>query len=205
MSHHRGRQPRHPNFTPLQLSSLLQQVQTHHAALFGKNLSKEEKQELWEQIAERVNELDPKGFQRSGAQAKRKYIKYTSEQRLRERDANARGVGEEGKDDGDTHPASSESQAQDEEGETITLTEENVSFVDVIGMIPDASVADVSEHSTLLHTDLLQERVCLQKIGLFMKMKKYQKQGFLTATDVRMVTRWIKNPAALPFRSSCRK
>lgn len=203
MSHSdRRRQVRHPNFTPLQLTSLLQQVHARHDDLFGKSLSKEEKADLWDQIADQVNELDPKGFQRSGGQAKRKYIKYTSEQRLKERDAEDRA--EEGKDS-DQQVLDSPSNHQEEETETITLTEENVSFVDVIGMIPDASVADPGDQSVPMNAEILQEQLCLQKIALFMKMKKYQRQGFLTPTDARLVTRWIKNPATLPFRTSCKK
>ena len=184
----RRRQARHPNFTPLQLNSLLQQVEARHDDLFGKMLSKEEKNDVWEQIADRVNELDPKGFQRSGSQAKRKYIKYTSEQRLKEQHS-------EQKDGADQIP---DSNHNEEEAETVTLSEENVSFVDVMGMIPDASQQSVD-------AEIRQEQLCLQKIHLFMKMKKYHKQGFLTPTDVRLVTRWIKNPATLPFRTTCKK
>ncbi|KAI1294600.1 hypothetical protein HDE_05814 [Halotydeus destructor] len=219
-----GRKNRDPNFTQEQLDYLNQAVQEQSTSLFGKDITKEEKEVLWEEIAEKVNDLDPKHFKRSGPQVKRKYIKYQSEIRIKAKQK-------------ETLPNASSSEnnmaadsitvhQSDMNGQTQTS---QMSFVDIIGVIPDVSNGQDGLHDEhrLNHSEPItlnlnqlepvrtyenhahnkrqeefqRENIALQKVGLFMKMKKYQRMGHLTPTDVRLITRWIKSPSSLPFKS----
>jgi hypothetical protein len=224
-----GRKNRDPNFTQEQLDYLCNEVQKNNNNLFGKELSKEEKEILWEEIAERLNTLDPKGFRRTGFQVKRKYIKYQSELRNKQKQKDPSLV-----NNNVNRMMSLENQTatdgltiQQDLNQNVQATHQ-MSFVDIIGVIPDVSGGQVLQEQQQMHEltdergvvsqhvvtqlepvnsankrreEFMKEKIALQKIGLFMKMKKYQRMGHLNPTDVRLITRWIKAPSTMPFKS----
>lgn len=189
-----------------------------HPQLFRKETTRDEKATLWDAIADKVNQLDIKSFKRTGKQVKRKYIKYTSEMKLKglksgesptlmETD-NAGFQEIEVEDTEDEHqPTDQEETAAAAESITVTTDAGGaLSFVDIMNMAGMSESTGVHHSNSLSscqsHEDLERERLSLTKIDLYMKMRKYHKNGFLTATDVKLITRWIKNPLCAPFKNS---
>ena len=217
MANNGQRRRRDPNFAPEQLDVLMEEVSKKHSLLFGKETSREGKSDLWNDIADKVNQLDVKGFVRSGKQVKRKYIKYTSEMRLKE--LSHRSLVQDDVPEVEVNQISMDSHEDEERGdqdedetsaatETITVTADNggtLSFVDIINMAGVSNASGLHNHpvsmSCQTHEELEREKLSLKKIDLYMKMKKYHKNGFLTSTDVKLVSRWIRNPVCAPFKN----
>lgn len=188
-------------------------------------MTKEEKEVLWDEIAEKLNALDPKGFRRTGHQAKRKYIKYQSEQRIKNKQKEVAECSQSSTismTTVDVDPTSSlNSDTIGVQQDSLGISQaQQMSFVDIIGVIPDVGSMSTEQvhmddqngetvvtrlepitNVSRRREEYQREKIALQKIGLFMKMKKYQRAGHLNATDVRLITRWIKSPSTMPFKS----
>lgn len=111
---------------------------------------------------------------------------------------------------------SSDNDTEDEadfDGETAAATEiiavsndDGISFVE-LAKIPESQTSNVhgASNGSVVHQPspvLDKEMIQLQKIDLYMKMRKYQNQGILGSSDVKLITRWIKNPLCSPFKKS---